>query len=323
MKMMKSVLWMAAATLVSCSVWAAEGKGRSYVGGRFALEIEGVEAGWVRSVEGGGGSGEVVEEFLGSSLRKHLGQPKYDDFSLKADVGSKEIKSWIKASWDGKDARKDGSIIAADFNLRARQQADFFNALLTEVTFPACDGGSKDPAYLTVKFSPEVSTFKKAGGQPVRADGGNRGQKVWLPGNFRLDIDGLDCKRVSKIDSFTIKQTYQNSDVGTEREPMKEPTKIEFPNLKLRIPQADAETWVAWYEDFIVKGQNGSEHEKSGTLVFLAPNLRDALAQVSFSNIGLKRFTPFPGGDGDSIAHFEVELYVERMRLDVDPPTPQ
>lgn len=37
-------------------------------------------------------------------------------------------------------------------------------------------------------------------------------QKKWLPANFRLKMDGIDDARISKIDSFTIKQSVADLD---------------------------------------------------------------------------------------------------------------
>ena len=62
-------------------------------------------------------------------------------------------------------------------------------------------------------------------------------QKQFLPSNFRLEIDGLDCTKVSKIDSFTVKQPIQTDDIGDKRDYKKEPGKLEFPNLGSPSPR--------------------------------------------------------------------------------------
>src|SRR3954451_16659309 len=93
----------------------------------------------------------------------------------------------------GKSARKDGAIVAADFDFKAVSRAEFFTALLTEVTFPSLDAAAKDPAYMTLKFAPEHTTVKAAGGQlesPPRA----RSKTA-----FVFDADGLDGSAVTKI----------------------------------------------------------------------------------------------------------------------------
>ena len=52
---------------------------------------------------------------------------------------------WIQASWKAYDARKDGSIHAANFDFQVKSERAFFEALLTEIGMPALDGSSKAP----------------------------------------------------------------------------------------------------------------------------------------------------------------------------------
>ena len=314
MKSTKKSILTITAVLISCSAWAADA--RSYAAGKFAIELDGKNAGWARSVEGGGGSAVIGN--VNGSPDKFITLPQYDDFTVEVPLGpSGSLRDWIKSSWNGDAPAKNGAIIVADYQGRARQRAEFHEALISEIAFPACDGGSKDPAYLTVKFTPYISTFKKAGNEIVKEPAATK-QKQWISSNFRLDIDGLECKRVKKVNSFTVKQTLVDS-IGDARDYAKEPARIEYPNLTLLIPQIDIETWYAWYENFLVKANNADQDEKSGTLTLLAPNQQDQIAQINLQGIGLKRFTPFLGSNtsnSDSIAHFEVELYIETMTLE-------
>jgi hypothetical protein len=50
---------------------------------------------------------------------------------------------------------QDGSVVTADYNHIARSRQDFFEGLISEIRFPACDRASKDAAYATLKISPE------------------------------------------------------------------------------------------------------------------------------------------------------------------------
>jgi hypothetical protein len=57
---------------------------RGYIAGKFALQLDGVSAGFLKSVDGGGVSSEVITEPSGPSFfaKKHVGQPKYEEFVL-------------------------------------------------------------------------------------------------------------------------------------------------------------------------------------------------------------------------------------------------
>ena len=307
---MKSIFALTA-VLISCSALAADS--RTYVAGRFALELDGKPAGLIHSVEGGGGSVSLAEMPVGSSIVKRFATPKYDDiaFEVGLDGSSPQLIDWLARFCNGQSPQKRGAILSTDYDLKVRQRNDFYDALITEVSFPALDASSKDAGYLALKITPYISSLKKGAGEVVKGNTATK-QKPWISSNFRLAIDDLECKRVSKIDSFTIKQGLIES-VGESRDYSKQPGKIEYPNLILRIPQADMDSWLKWYESFIV--QANSSDTKNGTLTFLAPNLQTEIGHFNLKNVGLKRFTPYLPGSGDSAASFEVELYVESMTL--------
>ena len=48
---------------------------RAYVSGKFALEVDGIRAGWVNSCEGGNAVAEVISEKMGTDhiVHKHIG----------------------------------------------------------------------------------------------------------------------------------------------------------------------------------------------------------------------------------------------------------
>jgi hypothetical protein len=293
---------------------------RSYVAGTFQLKLDGIEAGFIKSVDGGAISAEVISEPVGPAayVKKHIGPPRYEDFSIELGLWmAKAVYEWIQSSLKMNYARKNGSIVTYDYNLEARSEREFFNALITEVGFPSLDGASKDQCYLTVKFSPEMIRMKKASGKatlpPVKA-----AQEMWLASNFRLEIAGLDCSKVSRVDAFTVKQTAVADDIGDARDYRKEPGKIEFPNLSFALAETAAATWMDWFEDFVVKGNNGEDREKNGSLIFLSPNRQSELGRINFFNLGIFKLAPTKADAADEqIRRVTAELYCERMELQI------
>jgi hypothetical protein len=287
---------------------------RSFAVENFMLTLDGVQCGFVKSVGGGDISAEVIQEPVGSSsfVKKHIGPPRYEDFTAQIGFGmARPVYDWIAASWSMSYMRKNGSVVAADSTLKAQSERQFFNALLTETTVPGLDASSKEPAYVTIKFAPElIKTVKGTGklGAPAKQQ-----QKLFLPSNFRFELDGIDGTRVSKIDSFTVKQTVVGDDIGDARDYAKEPGKIEFPNLCVTTAESTIATWESWFQDFVVKGLNDDAKEKSGAIVFLAPDLKTELARVKLFNVGifaLRRAVR-------SVRHVTAELYCERMEFQV------
>src|SRR5687767_13383123 len=65
------------------------GEQRTYGAGRYAIELDGVNAGWLNSAEGGYATADVVNERVGTDriIHKHLAGVKYEDFTVQCGVG--------------------------------------------------------------------------------------------------------------------------------------------------------------------------------------------------------------------------------------------
>ncbi len=291
--------------------------GRSYVAGNFQLVLDGVKCGFIKSLDGGAITAEVVSETVGSShfSKKHISRINYTPYVVQFGMSmTRDLYDWINSSLTGKAITKDGAVIMADVNLMAVSQREFSRALITEVNFPAMDGTSKDAAYFTLTFAPEYTRTTKASGRVSTP--GRTEQKLGLSSNFRLAIDGLDCSRVSRVGAITIKQSIATDDIGVERDPLREPGKIEFPNLTVTMSEMSAQSWLDWFDDFVVNGNNDESKEKSGSISLLAANLVDELMRIDLFNLGIFRIGPDKAeANSDQIATVTAHLYCERMEL--------
>lgn len=289
---------------------------RAYVASHFALELSGGFAGFIKSVEGGNLKAPLMSEPAGADniVHKHIGSPEFDDITFEIGLSTcPSVDKWIKDSWSKEYSRKDGTIHSCDFNYKSVSTRTFTNALITEVGFPAMDATSKNAGYLTVKIRPEEVKFKKGDKSPIRGIFTPH-QKFWSPANFRLEIDQLNCKHVSKIDAFTIKQTVTRFEIGETRNAQLEPTKLEYPNLTVYMAEQYAGTWMKWAEDFIFNGNNDTE--KQGSLTFLSPNLKEELGSVKLTNIGCFSIGLEKAEAGaETLKRVKMELYVESMEF--------
>jgi hypothetical protein len=296
---------------------AATADSRIPAGGSSALELDGQFIDFLKSAEGGFPKAEVIQEKVGQNLlvKKRIGPPKYQDISIQCSPAMpKPLFDWIAATLNMSSVRKTGAIITADFNGKEQSRLQFNNALITEFGIPACDGSSKEPGYLTVKFSPEFTSPLAGKGSVLKAVGAK--SKAWLPSNFRLTIPGLDCSKVSKIDALTIKQSVAQNVVGQMRDFQKEPARLEFPNLVLSIAQFSAGTFYAWFQDMVIKGNAGENNEKAGTLEFFDPTLKSTLFTIYFHHLGIFGFTPEKSeANAETIKRVKVEMYCEQMTL--------
>lgn len=287
---------------------------------RFLLQLEGGSPRAIRAIEGGHPVAEVIEMHSGGEAisAKFLGRVRLEELAVETGLDmDKSMASWISAMWAGDAERRAGAVLAVDVTNKVVESRTFSEALLTEVTVPALDGAAKEAAFLTVKFMPETVASGRPSGQVAPAKART---KAWLASNFRLEIDGLDCKRVAKIDSFTIRQSLLENLSADGRTLTHVPGRVQFPNLKITLAgtgyDKESQSWTTWFEDFVVKGNHASSHEKNGAIVFLAPDLKSELGRINLFSLGIYRLAPQHNESGsDRLPRFEAGLYCERMEL--------
>src|SRR5262245_5919811 len=125
------------ALIVVCpsSRLCATPQARTFVAGKFGLELDGAPVGIVSVVQGGNAVGDVVKEPAGEDpfVKKHLGSVGYHDIVIGfgADMGP-AMFDWIKLALQRQFARKNGAILTLDFNRRVRSRLEFTGAQITE-----------------------------------------------------------------------------------------------------------------------------------------------------------------------------------------------
>jgi len=296
---------------------------RGFVAGKYAIELDGISAGWVQSVEGGHATSDVVSEKIGSDhiIHKHIAGVKYEDITVNCGTGmSKGFYGWIKDSFDHKYSRKGGAVISSDYNYKEHSRLTWYNGLISEVGFPALDAASKDAAKMSIKVTPEYTRVTTSTGGPSVAGKysvGKMEQKKWLPANFRLKIDGVDCTKVNKIEALVVKQKVVENAVGELRDAEKEPAHLEIPNLVVTMSESHAKEYYDWHEDFVIKGNNSDDKEKGGALEYLTPNLQETLFTITFKHLGIFKLSPEKVEAGsENIRRVKAEMYCEDMSFE-------
>ena len=295
---------------------------RAYTSGHFELMIDGHKTTcYVKSVDGGNAKASPVDEAIGTHNEriKSISTLDIEPFTLETGIsGGKDILKWVQSSWDKKYTRRNGQITHANFNLERTFEHEFFDALLTEVTFPTLDGAAKDTAYLKTKIQPErVAQRKVAPGAKVDPTGGIK-QKMWTANSFRFEIDGIDeMQYANKIESFTVKQGVKKMYTGEYRFPQLEPTKLEFPNIVGTIAMEHAGKLLEWHELYTMKGQSEPAAQKTGVIEYLAPNKKDILFSINLMEVGLHSLQVVQSqANQDAIKRVKFELFVGQMKLD-------
>lgn len=291
---------------------------RAYAAAHFALELDKrTDLGMFRSIEGGSIKADVMTYQNGGTYDRwrQLGKPKFEDIKLQVGMAmSAPFYDWIKQFFQGNAVRKDGAIIAADFYYKERARREFTDAMLKELTFPKLDAQDKNTAYMNVALSVEDIKFLKGGGQAIKQNAGGTEQKAWKACNFRFVLDNFECtKRVTKVDSFTIKQNILEYASGGRRSVSKTPSAIDFPQLSFYLPESDAQPLFDHFKERGVKGEVPGLKRLQGHIEML-DNANAAVFSVAFTNADILNIQPDKAdAASEEIKQVKVDLYVEAM----------
>jgi hypothetical protein len=171
--------------------------------GHFALRLDG-ETTLLAGAAGGEIFAEVAEVPAGPGpfVKKHLTHVRFED--ITAAVGfamSDALFDWIAAAWAASDQPKDGALLAVDNKFAIKSERQFTAARIAATSIPTLDAASKSASPLSVRLTPASMVLVPGAG---KLQLGNLKQRLWQASNFRLEIDGLDCSKVSRIESFTV-----------------------------------------------------------------------------------------------------------------------
>jgi phage tail-like protein len=120
-------------------------------GFHFGLEISGAVTGYFTEVTGIGSEHEVIEQKAVSKgvevVHRIPGRLKWTDITFKRGItSSMELWDWRKQIEDGKvkEARKNGSIVMYDSELKEKARWDFRNAWPSKITGPTPKADSNE-----------------------------------------------------------------------------------------------------------------------------------------------------------------------------------
>ena len=140
-------------------------------------------------------------------------------------------------------------------------------------------------------------------------------QKRMLASNFKFTLKGLEnaSKRIRSIDSITIKESRTDADGEVRFFLAGEPT-LHVSNVILTLPITDAEPWLDFLDDFVIRGNNADEFERQGSIELLDTSLKDTQFTLDLQNVGIVRARRLRLDAGSEVvATMEVELYCESV----------
>jgi phage tail-like protein len=303
-----------------------------YVAAHFGLELDGKqEVSLFRSVEGGGVKADVMTYQYGANDDKKdftrwrmLGKPRFEDLKLQVGMSmSKPFFEWIEKFFKAQPERKNGAILAADFYYIERARRVFKQALIKELTFPKLDATDKNPVYMSIALAVEDIEFLKGNGEKLlqQAKGFDTEQKHWTANNFFFQLDDYKeaCRRVVKVDSFTVKQTIIEHHTGGFKGTLKMPSSIEFPNLVFYVPETDAQPFIDHMQKRVGFGTGVGKGEVRDTKTMHGQldaydNELKTIFHLEFFGADIVSVTPDKSdATSEELKLVKVELYTESM----------
>ena len=273
------------------------------------LELENVNVGRLADASGGDPEFDVViaDHDADGNPDKLLGGLSHSsEFTIEVGAGmSKPMYDWISSSITDPTVRKNGSIIAADFNHRELARRTFTNAQITSLTIPHLVNRPQSFPSLTVTFTADSVSDESPSSTPSIGPP----HKQWLTSNFRLlpttgwPSNGFPSNgRVASIDSFTWKCSRV---AGSP--PTNDPG-----DLACTLAPAAVPAWQQWYDNFALVGDSSDERAAVLTVYSQVPQV--PLFTVTVSGMGIFSFPPPPPGVASKP---KAKVYISRFSWDL------
>jgi hypothetical protein len=276
----------------------------------------------------GGAIAAVVETYRdgsdpGNRTRKRLGSIVYEDIAVQLGLAMPDaLFEWMADSMSTSAAKRDGAILRTDSALVVRSERAFKQAFISEIAFPALDAASKGYGRLMLTLSPASILPDTSSATPLSLALGKSKAKPWLVSGFRLQVDGLDCTRVVRIDPFSVRRSVEKARSGRGDDTVLVPGSVEIPDLRIWVAAAGAVTWVDWHTAFVVNGSTRGKAVKQGSIDLLGANLKDVLARIKLSGLGIFRLsTDVPAEAAPAgVPRIAADLYCEGMSIEAGGP---
>lgn len=288
-----------------------------------AIELDGLFAGSLLRVEGGGVFAEVVPEAVSPDMvqRKRPGPVRFEDIVVEIALGSidKPLSSWIIDSLTKSFIPKNGAIVYADLAGNQLKRLEFTGAVLSEVLVSDCDAAdNKQFASLTLRLVPQ-STQLTGGKGKLSAPMGLKAKQA-VNSNFRFNVQGLEQSSpgIMKVEGIGAQRALAGSSISQDkfRQPLA-PGALDCSLVRILLREADAGPFYAWFEDMVINNKPGAE--RAGLLEWLDPMMKTVLGSIQLGNLGIVRYQPAPthNGNEQKLGMVEVDMYCETLKLSI------
>lgn len=278
---------------------------RAYTGGRYTLEIDGVDVGLIDRVEGGAAVAEVVADGAsGGFVGKRLGALTYEPLKVTLNLPPHaDVTKLINDSFAGL-VRKNIAIVTYDFEYKAVSAREAANAVLTEVALEqVAAADAKDPVSVELTFqSDSIRTVARSGAAAKLTT------KTKSASNFRFTVSGFDAAIVTAVAMPSAKRVG-----GAPSKAVSGATsRIDLSPFTIDVTANKAQPFHDWMEQFAIARKDTAE--RTAKLELLTADLKEVVYTVSLSGVGIAAVrTDALTATQERLARSQITLYAERI----------
>ena len=282
---------------------------RSSSPGRYTkktwLKIDGHPVASVERYSGGDPYAEVINEPGGMLpyAKKHLGALHFADLEAQVSMDANPLlHHWIRDAWFGKASRDRVVLETIESSGTTTRGLQLAHPRLRNVTLPGLDVTSRERRYLALSIVFR-GVQRIAGKTPAVQE---REEREFRAQHFQIDLAGLDCSGVLQVDPISVQ-------LELPAEGVRKASTLVFPDLHLHLDAEKADSFRAWFDDFVIAGNNDDDQERDGSITYNEP-FGGALATLRLFHAGIYRITDEPAIPPGP-PRVRVDLYVERMEF--------
>lgn len=289
---------------------------------RFAVDIGGKTAGFVKKFELAEIKSEIATHNLSTNpdQAKHITTMEYGDCSM--DIGlamGGEVYTWIESAFNKQHQRRNVAVTVCDFDYKSLGGWSLERCLIKEVAIPALKADNKEPAYMTIKFTPET-IVPEAGDNGVVQGEENPRTRDWHLANWRLELSfgGLPAHKVTGLGQFTFTVENFKERIGESRIPSIWPGSVKYSDLDitLRVFPQDYESWKKWIQQYVIYGHSEAAQHGTAALTFLGPDNTEVLATIEFQGCGISnlKHSSFEANKAEQMT-IDMKMFSENVRF--------
>jgi len=289
---------------------------KAFVGEKYALQGPSGSPVFLKSYEGCRRKADVSRApNTAGVVRKQivgvLEEPCVVHFGLEAPGLWQVVDGMLK----GTATPQDYILTVVNFNNKVTAGVQLLNAVPTKFVIPQFDQErGKDNVTFELWLQP-ASLMPLPAGQIGTSIGSAQGKSVKnaLVTNFSVELGSLPTTRVNKIGPIEVRWT-----------PGK-PPETNVGDVALSMSTIDSPAVHAWFEDFVVNGNNSPSDEKTATLKLLSQNLKDVLATFTLGGVGIIDVFDVTNSSGNKGNRTIFSVYAEELSLGTGlapPPAP-